>query len=126
MTGVQTCALPILHTGSLFVRAGSILPQNQEEIQYASQKTDAPMLLQIYPGADGSFTLYEDAGDDYGYENGEFTEIPLIWDNSKRTLTIGRRTGSYPGMQETRCFTIAIGRFTKEAEYSGDEIVIQM
>ncbi len=110
----------------LFVRAGSILPQNQEEIQYASQKTDAPMLLQIYPGADGSFTLYEDAGDDYGYENGEFTEIPLIWDNSKRTLTIGRRTGSYPGMQETRCFTIAIGRFTKEAEYSGDEIVIQM
>ena len=84
------------------------------------------MLLQIYPGADGSFTLYEDAGDDYGYENGEFTEIPLIWDNSKRTLTIGRRTGIYPGMQETRGFTIAIGRFTKEAEYSGDEIVIQM
>ena len=28
--------------------------------------------LQIYAGADGSFTLYEDAGDGYGYEKGEY------------------------------------------------------
>ncbi len=28
--------------------------------------------LKVYPGADGAFTLYEDAGDGYGYENGEY------------------------------------------------------
>lgn len=54
--------------------------------------------IRVFPGADGSFTLYDDAGDGYQYEKGEFSEIPLKWDDAKKTLTIVARCGSYPGM----------------------------
>ena len=43
----------------------------------------------VYPGADGNFVLYEDEGNNYNYENGAYTEIPMTWNDAKRTLTIG-------------------------------------
>ncbi|WP_438011962.1 DUF5110 domain-containing protein [Sorangium sp. So ce321] len=46
---------------------------------------------------DGSFTLYEDKGDSYDYEDGKYSLIPLTWDESVRKLTIGARTGSLCG-----------------------------
>ena len=42
----------------------------------------------VYPGADGNFVLYEDEGNNYNYENGAYTEIPMTWNDAKRTLTI--------------------------------------
>ena len=50
--------------------------------------------------------LYEDDGVSYGYEKGEFARIPLRYDAAKGTLTIGARTGSYPGMPEERTFNV--------------------
>ncbi len=42
----------------------------------------------------------------YGYEQGEFARIPLSYDAAKGTLTIGARTGGYPGMPEERTFRV--------------------
>ena len=70
----------------LFVKAGSIVPM-VEGLQYADQKPDGPMEIRVYPGADAHFDLYEDAGDGYGYESGEYTLTRLEWDDTKRTLT---------------------------------------
>ena len=70
----------------LFVRAGSILPM-AEGLQYADQKPEAPLELRVYPGANGEFTLYEDAGDGYGYENGEYELTEFKWDDAEKTLT---------------------------------------
>ena len=61
----------------LFVRAGSIVPYGPE-VQYTSEKKWDNLTLCIYPGNNGSFTLYEDEGDNYNYENGAYTEIPMI------------------------------------------------
>ena len=36
-----------------------------------------PIELRVYPGADGSFTLYEDENDNYNYEKGVYATIPL-------------------------------------------------
>ncbi len=55
----------------VYVRAGSILPV-MEPAECTAKMEGRDILLQIYGGADGSFTLYEDAGDGYGYEKGEF------------------------------------------------------
>ena len=41
--------------------------------------------------ADGSFELYEDDGVSYGYEKGEFSRIPIRYDESSGELTIGAR-----------------------------------
>lgn len=57
----------------LFVRAGSIVPYGPE-VQYTSEKKWDNLTLCIYPGNNGSFTLYEDEGDNYNYENGAYTE----------------------------------------------------
>jgi alpha-D-xyloside xylohydrolase len=87
----------------VYVRAGSILPVGPE-LQYTDEKPADPITLMVYTGADGSFSLYEDDGASYGYERGEFARIPLRWDERSRTLIIGRREGSFPGMLERRTF----------------------
>jgi alpha-D-xyloside xylohydrolase len=81
----------------LYVRAGSIVPMGPE-IEYAGEKPAGPIELRIYPGADGSFDLYADSGNGYGYEKGVHALIPLRWSESSKTLTIGERKGEYPGM----------------------------
>lgn len=88
----------------VFVRAGSILPYGPD-IQYATQSAD-PMELRVYRGASGSFTLYEDENDNYNYEAGSYATIPITWNETTQTLTIGARQGSYPGMLTSRTFKI--------------------
>lgn len=93
----------------LFVRAGSIIPMGPE-IQYANQLPASPIELRIYPGADGSFTLYKDSGDGYAYRKGEHATIPIHWDNATFMLTIGARQGSYPGMPTAMDFDVVLVR----------------
>jgi alpha-D-xyloside xylohydrolase len=81
----------------LYVHAGSILPLGPE-IEHADEKPAGPIELRIYPGADGKFDWYQDAGDSYDYEKGAHSIIPLRWSEATRTLVIGNREGSYPDM----------------------------
>jgi alpha-D-xyloside xylohydrolase len=101
-----TAAAPIDHL-PLYVRAGSIVPMGPI-MQYAEQAPADPIELRVYPGADGSFTLYEDENDNYDYEKGMYATIPLTWTDATRTLTIGARQGSYPGMATSRTFHLVI------------------
>lgn len=70
----------------LFVRAGSIIPTGPV-LQYVDQPTDEPITLNIYPGRDTEFQLYNDAGDGYAYENGDYTLTAIKWNDKKRKLT---------------------------------------
>ncbi|MDF2542889.1 MAG: Alpha-glucosidase [Herbinix sp.] len=99
----KTVAAPLKQI-PLFVRGGSIVPMGPF-IQYATEACD-PMELRIYMGADGSFQLYEDEGDNYNYENGAFSNIPFTWNEKEHKLTIGDRTGSFDGMKNDRTFQI--------------------
>jgi alpha-D-xyloside xylohydrolase len=91
----------------LFVRAGSILPMGPL-IQFAGERPADPIELRIYPGADGSFTLYEDEGESHRYEKGIYATIAFRWDDAKRQLIIEDREGGFPGMLGTRRFEITI------------------
>ena len=44
----------------------------------------------------------------YNYEKGQFTEIPFIWNDASRTLTIGKRNGFFTGMLNERVFNIVL------------------
>ena len=90
----------------LYIRAGSIIPFGPE-LQYTTEKPADPITVCVYTGADAAFTLYEDDGLTYGYERGQFTRIPMRWNEATRTLTIGKREGSFPGMLTERTFNIA-------------------
>ncbi|HEX4021558.1 MAG TPA: TIM-barrel domain-containing protein [Acidobacteriaceae bacterium] len=102
----------------LYVKAGSILPMGPE-IEYANQMPGAPIDLRIYRGANGTFTLYEDQGNSYAYEKGAHAIIPLQWKDATQTLTIGARTGTFPGMVQHREFHIIL---VGENHGTGEEI----
>jgi len=89
----------------LFVRAGSIIPLGPD-LQYAAEKPADPIELRVYRGADGTFTLYEDEGDSYRYEQGVHATIPIRWNDAAKTLTIGERSGEFPRMLKERTFRI--------------------
>lgn len=91
----------------LFVRAGAIIPAGPD-VQWTGENPQGPLTVHVFAGANGRFTLYEDAGTDMGYARGEFARIPMDWNESSRTLTLGAREGSFPGMSETRQITVIL------------------
>jgi len=92
----------------VYAKAGSILPLGPV-MQYATETKD-PIELRIYPGHDASFALYDDEGDNYNYEKGAHSTIPVQWDESSKTLTLGPTQGSFPGMPRSTTFHIVYVR----------------
>ena len=90
----------------VFVRAGSIVPIGPEQ-QYIGER-DGDVTLYVYTGRDGAFSIYEDDGLSYGYENRQFSRVPITWAESSRSLRIGTRSGSFPGMRADRTFDIVL------------------
>ena len=111
--GGQTIAADApIETMPLFVKAGSIIPMG-EKMEYAAQKPADKIELRIYAGANGQFTLYEDAGDSYDYEKGEFANFTFSWNDKSRELNISERKGTFPGMLKTRTFNVVVVRENK-------------
>jgi alpha-glucosidase (family GH31 glycosyl hydrolase) len=91
--GRETARAVDLETLPLYVRAGAILPLGPVK-QYVNEKVDAPLSLTVYPGADGSFRLYEDDGTSFNYRKGEWMGIDMRWDNAARKLSLRLAEGS--------------------------------
>lgn len=91
----------------VYIKAGTILPFGEAQ-QYIGQKRADTLEVRIYPGADGSFTLYEDDGNTYNYEKGQYALIPFSYSEQQHKLTIGQRQGSYKGMPRERVFNLVL------------------
>ena len=110
----------------MYVRAGSILPLGPE-MQYVGEKSWDNLELRVYPGADGSFVLYEDEGDNYNYEKGIYSTITFQWNDKSKILTIGARQGSYPGMLQQRQFTIVLPDGQRQTvDYEGTQLQVKL
>ncbi len=70
----------------VFVRAGSVVP-TAAPVEYSDQLKDAVYEMRVYTGADGEFTLYDDEGDGYGYEKGEYTAIKVKYNDKRGEIT---------------------------------------
>jgi alpha-D-xyloside xylohydrolase len=135
--GGQTVTAPApIDIMPLFVKAGSIIPMGPF-IQYAEEKPADPIELRIYPGADGSFELYEDENDNYNYEKGKYALIPFSWNDKSKTLTIGDRKGGFDGMLKKRTFNIVLvdkttgtgvelSKISSAVQYSGKRTSIKI
>ncbi|MBS1525711.1 MAG: DUF5110 domain-containing protein [Bacteroidetes bacterium] len=121
----------------LYVRAGSIVPMGPE-VEYATQKTNKPIEVRIYPGANGSFTVYADENDNYNYEKGKYATYTFTWNDNQRRLTISDTKGSYAGMPQTHRFNIVLvngshgadegvtGKPDKEVTYKGTAVTVKL
>ncbi len=111
----------------LYVKAGSIIPMCTKGSEYANIADWESLDIRVYPGADASFTLYEDEGDGYNYEKGQYTEIPFMWNEKARTLTVGKRVGSFKGMKASRTFTVKLpDGSSKVVKYKGAKVSVKM
>jgi alpha-D-xyloside xylohydrolase len=115
------------------VKAGSVVPLGPE-ISYAMEKSDKPMKIVVYEGANGSFDLYNDAGDNYDYEKGSFSFIPIQYNQSTKELKIGAVKGSYEAQQndieihlwgEGKPLNIN-AKPLKIVRYEGNEVTVQL
>ena len=100
----------------VFVRAGSILPLDGDRVM-------------VFPGADGSFTLYEDDGTTTDYEQGASSTIYFDWEQQRQHLTIGKRVGNFDGMSKRRTFKVLMVeensniKYVKDLQYNGKPIM---
>lgn len=76
---VQIDSIPV------YVKEGSILPVTQPG-ENSGDMEGQDILLMIYAGKDASYTLYEDAGDGYGYEKGEYCLTNIRYDDAAGTV----------------------------------------
>lgn len=91
----------------VFVPEGAILPFGPA-MEWCDEKPAELINLYVYAGRDGSFRLYEDEGTNYNYEKGKYATIDISYDDASRTVTIGRRNGSFDGMLKTRRFNVVL------------------
>ena len=121
----------------VFVREGSIVPFGPE-MEWCDEKPADVINLYVYEGADGCFELYEDEGTNYNYEKGKYATIKISYDESTKTLTFGKRNGSFKGMLKNRSFNVVVVSKDKPmplnldnpagqlVNYSGKEVKVQL
>ena len=111
-----------IDTVPLFIREGTVLMLGPVK-QYTDEKTEEPLTITVYPGQDGCFTWYEDEGDGYGYEKGEWAKVLIAWKENEGALTLSARQGSFPGMEKERKLLIQLpGGKPISLVYTGDEV----
>jgi alpha-D-xyloside xylohydrolase len=112
----------------VFARAGSIVPMT-EVMQFVDEVQDAAYEIRVYAGADARFTIYEDAGDGYAYEQGEFAECDISWHENSGELLVGRRRGEFRSMTRERDLKVVIiseyGCDVQFVRYAGQEIRVR-
>ena len=101
-------------------------------MEYTDQYPDDELTIDVYSGASSSFELYSDEGTNYNYEKGEYSIIPMSYDDVEKTLTLLDRRGSYKGMPESVKITVRYipkeltQRTYCSATYTGKELVLKL
>lgn len=100
-----------LHEYGIYIKAGAVLPTYGDNVEHL-ERNDEPLTVNVFPGAEGEFTLYEDGGDSKDYETQyATTRITSTVADNRQTVTIAPRRGSYDGMPATRHMTVRmVGR----------------
>jgi alpha-glucosidase/alpha-D-xyloside xylohydrolase len=128
LAGKQWVKRPVdLATMPLYVRAGAIVPLDPVR-QYTAEAVTEPTTLRVHPGADGTFTLYDDDGQSLGYRDGSDSKtvwIRIRWDDAARRLTLepDERMRKWPG--GARIFRIDLGGSdarAKRVEFRGERV----
>ncbi len=110
-TGPQeiTRSVPLEHYG-VFMRKGAILPMQPHMLTSAHGPQDN-LIINVWPGADGSFDLYEDEGLGFAYKDGAYRWTPITTSTSANgachTLTIAAAQGqNFPGALASRGWSL--------------------
>jgi alpha-glucosidase/alpha-D-xyloside xylohydrolase len=120
--GGQQITRPVdLETLPLYVRAGAIIPMGPIK-QYVGEPVDGPLELHVYPGADGSFLLYEDDGTSFAYRTGEWTGVAASWNDAAQSLSLHLSKGSK--MRSPKVIEVHIGERVRTVKFDGHPVTL--
>ena len=122
--GAEIARTVDLETMPLYVRAGAIVPTGPVK-QYTAEKVDGPLDISVYPGADGSFLLYEDDGSSFDYRKGEWRGIRMAWNDARKSLSLRLAAGSKMLAPSRRDLRVKLGSVTKTAVFDGRDIEVR-
>ena len=116
-----------LETTPLYVRAGAVIPLGPVR-QYVDEPVDGPHTLVVYPGADGSSSVYEDDGRSFDYRKGQFMRIAATWRDAGRRLTLTLAPGSRMLPPGTRNIEVLLAGQTagKTVRFNGKPVEVRL
>ncbi len=123
--GTETTREVDLATIPLYVRAGAIIPFGPV-LQYATEPSDEPVTLRVYPGADGQFSWYEDDGSSFRYLQGDFSRIDCEWKDVQRKLTLTSSVQSHALPPRKVKIQVIDNGTTKLVALTGHSICIEL
>ena len=102
-------AIPDNRAGLLFVREGAIIPF-QKDMQFIGEEPLDTLMVKVFPKDVSSYTMYEDDGKTYDYENGAIATTRFECKQSERIVefTVFPVEGSYNGMCKARTYELEI------------------
>lgn len=116
-----------LETMPLFVRAGAILPVGPVK-QHTGEQVDAPLTLQVYAGADGTCTVYEDDGVSFNHERGDWMGLDVRWTDRERRLDLRLAPGSRmrPPLERRILVRVAGAPAARDVAFSGTAVQVRL
>ena len=114
-----------LETMPLYVRAGAILPLGPVK-QFTGEKIDEPLSISIYPGADGSFLLYEDDGASFNYRKGEWMGMQLTWSDAPKVLHMELAPGSRMLPPGKRPMVVKVADISRSVTFDGTPVEVDL
>ena len=116
-----------LATMPLYIRAGALIPTGPVR-QYVDEPSDEPLTITVYPGADGSASLYEDDGRSFDYRRGAYMRMHMTWRDRERRLSLALAPGSKMLSQSPRHIQVRIVGSTavKTVSFTGRPLEVQL
>ena len=116
-----------LATMPIYVRAGAVLPMSPVR-QYTDEPVNGPLTLTVFPGADGTSSVYEDDGRTFAHRKGEWMSLPMAWQESGRRLDLRLGPGSrmLPSASRTLEIRLAGTTASREVAFTGSPLRVQL
>lgn len=117
---------PSNRAGLLFIREGAIIP-TQPDVEYLGARPFDRVILKVYPHGDSAYTMLDDDGESYEYENGDVAST--LFESHERDggvdVVVNPVQGSFKGMPSEREYSFRIQRDSRPASVSLNGAAVQ-
>lgn len=123
---IFTREYPSDRAGLLFIREGAIIP-TQPDVEYLGARPFDRVILKVYPHGDSAYTMLDDDGESYEYENGGVAST--LFESHERDggveVVVNPVQGSFKGMPSEREYSFRIQRDSRPASVSLNGAAVQ-
>lgn len=117
---------PSDRAGLLFIREGAIIP-TQPDVEYLGTRPFDRVILKVYPHGESAYTMLDDDGESYEYENGGVAST--LFESHERDggveVVVNPVQGSFKGMPSEREYSFRIQRDSRPASVSLNGAAVQ-